>query len=358
MARPTLAAFLRRGMLSGAMCVGIALLLAARPGSNLAESLVYSLLIGGLCWLSIDGGRLLVASRLVQRDAGGPAAREGWPGWGWMSALIVVGVGIGFTLGTLAAEAILGEPSASGGLRGTLFVGLLSIIAAIVATGFFHARGRLAAVQMQAEAARRAAVETQLKLLQSQLEPHMLFNTLANLRALIATEPARAQAMLDRLISFLRATLSASRSGEMHALAAEFERLDDYLALMAVRMGARLAVRLDLPEELRALAVPPLLLQPLVENAIRHGLEPKVDGGRIDVSARRVGGRLRLAVRDSGVGLRAGMARTDTPFGLQQVRERLAATFGGTARLTVEPADGGGTVATIEWPLPEHEEPR
>ena len=88
--------------------------------------------------------------------------------------------------------------------------------------------------------------------------------------------------------------MSASRSGELHPLKAEFERLDDYLSLMAVRMGPRLAVRLDLPDALRAVAVPPLLLQPLVENAIRHGLEPKVDGGRIEVSARLDGDRLRL----------------------------------------------------------------
>jgi LytS/YehU family sensor histidine kinase len=180
----------------------------------------------------------------------------------------------------------------------------------------------------------------------------MLFNTLANLRALIGVDPQRAQVLLDRVIAFLRATLSASRGGETHPLHDEFARVDDYLALMAVRMGPRLAVRLELPDELRGVAVPPLLLQPLVENAIRHGLEPKVGGGRIDVAARRVGDRLRLEVRDTGVGLRpAGSA--GTRFGLQQVRERLDATFGGAARLVLEPAEGGGTLAAIEYPLRE-----
>ena len=210
---PRLAGFLRRGGINVALCVGIALLLAARPGASLQGALVYSLLIGTLCWLAIDGGRLLIARRLVERDAGGPAAREGWPGWGWMSVLIGVGVGIGSTLGTLAAEAILGEPARQEGLRGILFLGLVSVIAAIVATTFFHSRGRLAAVQIEAEAARRAAAEAQLMLLQSQLEPHMLFNTLANLRALIGVDSKRAEALLDRVIAFLRATLSASRSG-------------------------------------------------------------------------------------------------------------------------------------------------
>jgi LytS/YehU family sensor histidine kinase len=100
--------------------------------------------------------------------------------------------------------------------------------------------------------------------------------------------------MLDHLIAFLRTTLAATRA-DRHPLATEFDALRDYLALMAVRMGPRLQVQLDLPDELRAAAVPPLLLQPLVENAIKHGLEPKVEGGRIEVVARRQGRHLRAA---------------------------------------------------------------
>ena len=170
-------------------------------------------------------------------------------------------------------------------LRPLALILMLSLGFTVSAVYFLYSRGRLAALQAAAEAAQRSAAEAQLKLLQSQLEPHMLFNTLANLRVLIGADPVRAQTMLDRLIAFLRATLAASRSGS-HALADEFARIDDYLALMAVRMGARLAVRIELPAALRELPVPALLLQPLVENAIRHGLEPKVDGGRIEVRAR------------------------------------------------------------------------
>ncbi|MCM2355983.1 MAG: histidine kinase, partial [Arenimonas sp.] len=195
-----------------------------------------------------------------------------------------------------------------------------------------------------------AAAENQLKLLESQLEPHMLFNTLANLRVLIALDPPRAQAMLDRLIAFLRATLNASRVGT-HTLAAEFERLDDYLALMAVRMGPRLQVAFDLPQDLRALPVPPLLLQPLVENSIQHGLEPQVEGGRIEVGARREGSRLVLTVRDSGVGLSAAPPSHGTHFGTQQVRDRLAALYGDGAAFTLAPAPEGGTLARITIPL-------
>jgi sensor histidine kinase YesM len=186
----------------------------------------------------------------------------------------------------------------------------------------------------------------------------MLFNTLANLRVLIASDPARAQAMLDRLIGFLRATLAASRSGS-HALADEFERIGDYLALMAVRMGPRLSVRVDLPERLRALPVPPLVLQPLVENCIQHALEPQVQGGRIELSAAREGDTLVLRVRDTGIGLGRVPASNGTRFGLRQVRERLAALYGSRASLTLEEAadDEGGTLATVRLPLQQSPTP-
>jgi sensor histidine kinase YesM len=181
----------------------------------------------------------------------------------------------------------------------------------------------------------------------------MLFNTLANLRVLIGVDAARAQAMLDHLNAYLRATLSASRALQ-HPLADEFARLADYLALMAVRMGPRLQVRLDLPAELARLPVPPLLLQPLVENSIKHGLEPQVDGGRIDITARRVGQQLVLDVRDTGAGPGAAATGTDTSggFGLVQVRERLATVYGSRASLTLQAAGDaeGGTLATLRLP--------
>lgn len=189
----------------------------------------------------------------------------------------------------------------------------------------------------------------------------MLFNTLANLRVLITLDPPRAVAMLDRLNGYLRATLAGSRATQ-HPLAQEFARLADYLELMAVRMGDRLRFTLDLPDDLRDVPVPPLLLQPLVENAIRHGLEPKVEGGEIRVSARREsaadGPRLVLEVADTGVGLALDAGSAVPPpqedgggFGVQQVRERLYTLYGerGTMELIAAPA--GGTRATVTFPL-------
>ena len=177
----------------------------------------------------------------------------------------------------------------------------------------------------------------------------MLFNTLANLRALIGVDPPAAQRMVDRLNDYLRATLDASRA-TTHPLSAEFERLRDYLDLMAIRMGPRLAASFDLPEALRDLPVPPLILQPLVENAIRHGLEPQVAGGRIDVRAERVGDTLRLTVADTGAGFDATHVR-DGRFGMAQVIERVASSTGGCGVVHVQSAPGAGTTVALELPI-------
>jgi sensor histidine kinase YesM len=183
----------------------------------------------------------------------------------------------------------------------------------------------------------------------------MLFNTLANLRALITLDPPRAVEMLDHLNNYLRVTLAASRA-TAHPLACEFDRLRDYLELMSVRMGPRLRFALDLPDALRDLPVPPLLLQPLVENSIRHGLEPKVEGGEIRVQARRENSaadgqpQIRIEILDTGVGLGAAPPSDGGGFGVTQVRERLATVYGPRGSLTLEAASAGGTLATVVFP--------
>jgi len=228
----------------------------------------------------------------------------------------------------------------------------LSLGATALATFVFASREQAAhARQRQAELQSEAA-QARLALLQSQLEPHMLFNTLANLRALIALDPPRAQTMLDDLIAWLRATLSASRTLQ-HPLADEFARLRDYLSLMAVRMGPRLRWQLDLPPELAQQPVPALLLlQPLVENSLVHGLEPSLAGGQLRVRARRADARLVLEVEDTGLGLGdSPPTRAQGGFGLAQVRERLRTLHGESVRLELVPLAGGGTLARIELPF-------
>jgi LytS/YehU family sensor histidine kinase len=161
--------------------------------------------------------------------------------------------------------------------------------------------------------------------------------------------------MLDRLNDFLRATLAASRAspGGSHTLQAEFDRLRDYLELMSVRMGPRLQFTLALPADLAGCAIPPLLLQPLVENSIKHGLEPKVEGGTVTVRALRLGSQLRLEVQDTGVGLPAGSttATSASGFGLAQVRERLTSTYGLTATMTFVAPPQGGARTLVDLPM-------
>ena len=340
------------------ICLCIAAILTAIDGRGFGYKLVYSLCIGAVCSGTVDISRLLAAwlsDRLRTRRGlpfGDDPAASGWRG---VLPGVLLSMVFGPPVGLQLADWITGLQSPSmldlnsAGTRVTL---AFSLVATAVSVVLLSTTERLAVAREQAQAAQRQAAENQLRLLQSQLEPHMLFNTLANLRVLIGMDPARAQAMLDRLIAFLRATLSASRAPSQ-ALSAEFAHLDDYLALMAVRMGPRLRVKLDLPPELAGLPVPPLLLQPLVENSIKHGLEPKVEGGRIEVTARHDGGQLTLSVRDTGVGLRAQADTAGTRFGLEQVRQRLATLYGASGALSLQPAPGpdGGALAVIRLPI-------
>ncbi len=351
---------LRTVLVLAAVSLCVALLLTALDGRGFLSKLVYALCIGLVCTVIVDGTRVATAwlSDTLRRRRGLPIddspAVTGWRGVLPGALLAVL---LGPPAGLWLADQITGGRSPSlldFGTSARITLGI-TVIATVVTVVVVSTLERLSAVRAEAEAARRQAAENQLRLLQSQLEPHMLFNTLANLRVLIGLDPQRAQAMLDRLINFLRATLKASRLATQ-PLAAEFAHLDDYLALMAIRMGPRLAVRWQLPDELRSLPVPTLLLQPLVENAIKHGLEPRVEGGCIEIAARREGDLLQLTVRDTGVGLSAPAATAataGTAFGLEQVRTRLATLYGARAALHLQPADDadGGTRATLTLPL-------
>ncbi len=285
--------------------------------------LAYSLSMGMFTWALIDGGRFFI-------DQDSPYLfPRAWRGM----ALILGGVLAGFVLGTLTGDAYNGFSSFHLMRRSPEFftyIFLFSMASGIGISLFFYNQGKSAYFQAELEAKSRQATEAQLKLLQSQLDPHMLFNTLANLRALITHDPARATDMLDKLVDFLRATLSASRASE-HSLAAEFARLSDYLSLMQIRMGKRLTYELQLPPELAQLQVPALILQSLVENAVLHGLEPKVEGGAITVSATRDDAHVLLTVQDNGLGCDASELREG--FGLAQVRERLSSRYGAQATM-------------------------
>ncbi|WP_024536990.1 sensor histidine kinase [Comamonas badia] len=345
---------LRHGLQVLAFCCVVAVFTTlVWPSGGYPRQLVYSVCIGGLTWLVIEFGRLLVPREHCHRNP--ERQGHGWPR-GWRGLLLTaIGITVGFFAGTRLAAWLLGD-TAHMPQRDLRMALVVTIAAGVVASFYFHTRGRQAALQAHIASAERDAALARLMLLQSQLEPHMLFNTLANLRVLIGLDPAAAQQMLDRLGDYLRATLGGSRAA-LHPLADEFERLRDYLELIAVRMGPRLAWRLDLPDALRSAKLPPLLLQPLVENAIRHGLEPEVAGGSVQVSARTTadGSRLALQVRNSGTPLTTPLPQTDArlgrSFGLAQVRERLQTLYGDQATFELIADSAGQTCANIVIPL-------
>lgn len=288
-------------------------------------------------------------------------APQGASQWRRLVLIVPVAAVLGFGLGTLLGDVLVGAGGAGYWLRephkawgyATLSLGVGALL-----TYFFVSRAQLAQERERAEAALRQAAESRLTLLQSQLEPHMLFNTLANLHALIGIEPARAQHMLDHLVSYLRATLGGSRA-PLHPLQAEFDRLRDYLELMSVRMGPRLHYTLDLPPALAAQQVPALILQPLVENALQHGLAPTVAGGHITVQAALNQGQLTLSVQDTGAGLNASHSPPlpCNGFGLVQVRERLATLYGEQGTLELIATRPSGTRASVTFPSQNRSEP-
>ncbi|MBK6320793.1 sensor histidine kinase [Candidatus Aalborgicola defluviihabitans] len=331
---------LRRGLQTIAFCLAIASIqYAFRPDHPFEPPLVYSLCIGICTWSFIDFGSQLFPSAQI----------SGWPTGLAGKLLPVAGIALGYLVGTSLADWYFGWSSFANASRQQLILsGLISAIVGVVVTYYFFTQGKNTLLEKQIGEATRLATDARLKLLETQLEPHMLFNTLANLRVLIGVDPQRAQDMLDRMVAYLRATLAASRASN-HPLEREFDRLRDYLELMSVRMGPRMRYTLDLPADLANLNVPALLLQPLVENSIKHGLEPKLEGGSITVRAQRAGSTLTLLVSDTGVGFDAQTALTDG-FGLVQVRERLAAAYGEKGSVERNSTPGQGTTVLLHLP--------
>jgi signal transduction histidine kinase len=191
-----------------------------------------------------------------------------------------------------------------------------------------------------------------LNLLHAQVEPHFLYNTLASAQLLTRSDPQRADEMLGHLIQYLRNSLPRTQ-GELSTLGAELERAIAYLEIMKVRMGARLAVQLDVPESLRATPVPPMMLQTLVENAIKHGLEPRTGGGTVWIRARRHEGQVAVTVADDGDGFNP--RTSGTGIGLKNVRERLRLVYGADAALAVVANFPAGVAATLTVPAAREE---
>lgn len=332
-------------MLFWALAAGI--LFVAAPGvDSFRRLLVFSECVGMV---------ILVFAMLLRPSRWFPKIR---PTIGWL-VTGVIAIPAGYVVGHVIALIILGEPFrllSPGNDR------MVPIIFTVLIAGFglhyFATREHLANEAMARSEAQRLATESQLRLLRAQLEPHMLFNTLANLRSLIKEDTQQAEVMIDQLIVYLRSALAASRT-EANTLRDEFTQLHAYLEIMALRMGSRLSYRLDLPADLEQMAVPSMLLQPLVENAIKHGIEPKVGAGSIHVSAQRTNSGVEISVNDTGLGLAPGRADWGSvdsansrsgSYGLLHVRERLKASYGPQASLTLTPQLPAGVCAKVRIP--------
>jgi hypothetical protein len=323
-------------------CIGCALLITAVIGTvrDFVPNLLISFCIGGIGFLTIDGTRLALWDEHESPHKYG------------LLAIILVSVPISHFGGNLLASRILGfnTPGLNAYFRGQINgMMLFTLLVTCLAVFFFVNRDRMVRAETAAAQERSRALQAQLQLLQAQIEPHMLFNTLANLQGMIAIDPDGAQKMLDQLIQYLRATLNSSRV-ERTTLVQEFALLEAYLGLMSVRMGSRLGYTLALPDALRKASIPPMLLQPLVENAIIHGLEPKIDGGHITVSATLDGATLVLCVADTGLGLDAPRASTGTRIGVANTRERLLSLFGKQASFSLGPNAPQGALARLTLP--------
>lgn len=328
---------------------------------NLALSLlVFNTLIAVFLTAIGAGGKSLVENLIWSHCIGGSiglliAVSFRWVPWGmkrWLVVVVATPVGAG--LGIMLAEAITGiEGHTSAIYSQTMAMGLFfgAIGSVIVFMRERHARmlAELEARELARVEAEKRGIEAQLKMLQAQVEPHFLFNSLANVASLIEADPPLAGRLLDALIRYLRASLSRTRA-EGGTLGDELGLLTAYLDVLKIRMGARLGYDVEVPGELLAAPMPPMLLQPLVENAIRHGLEPKIEGGRVRIAARREGATLAVTIADDGLGFNDSGKASGSGIGLGNVRARLAALYGERGRLRVEAPSDGGVVATVVIP--------
>ena len=271
-------------------------------------------------------------------------------------AMQVAAVVVGSFLGTLLTGVVKGRALSemfSERLSGVMVTMGLGIgVGCVVVAGLIlrekHARDQARILKAEAERHQleKSVLEARLALMQAQVEPHFLFNTLANVQHLVETDPAGAARVLESLIRYLRAALPQMRESSTN-LGRELDMARAFLEIQQVRMGERLEFAIDVPDALKSRAFPPMMLISLVENAVKHGLDPCCECGSIVIRAREEAGRLRVSVTDTGEGV---LPKKGGGVGLANIRERLKALYGASARLVLEENAPHGVVASIEVP--------
>lgn len=269
----------------------------------------------------------------------------------YFSGVPLLGVMLGLWISSFVID--VGIRRIFGDAKSMMSVVTVSLVISVVMSMVFYMRERGAAAdaaltreRLRVERVEREATLANLRALQAQIEPHFLFNTLANVTSLIDPDPATAKRMLDSFIRFLRASLAATRM-EHTTLANESELITSFLQVLQVRMGDRLRFRIDIDPELRGFELPPMLLQPVIENSIRHGLEPKVEGGEVVFRARREGGHVVIEIADTGVGF---APTTRGGVGLSNLRDRLKLLYGEQASMQIGENTPAGTIVTVRLP--------
>ena len=303
------------------------------------KNFIVCLTIGATIQLLFDLGRLTVAR---------PERVARWPlvlRTVYFSGVPLLGVVLAWPLGLwLAGQNVLVWFGSSDGRNVIFGTVLLSLLITFLLHHWFASK----AAEVDAE---RRATEAQLRLLQAQIEPHFLFNTLANVQSLMDHDLPKARAMLESFTDYLRVSLGSLRNAHS-TVDQELHLARSYLELLHRRMEDRLRFEVSADDAARQLPLPPLLLQPLVENAVVHGLEPAIAGGRVQVNARVEGRQLVLEVRDDGRGLNAPprAGTRSNGLALENIRQRLLTRYGTAAQLVVQAAEPG-TLARITLPL-------
>jgi hypothetical protein len=322
-----------------AVCTCSALLSARWHSSSVGDELIVSYAIGFSSYSLMQIVRLFLRGRL--------------PVWG-----LVAMIPAGFIVGSKLAK-LLGAPDVAASMfhnPAAMREPILdTLMLMVVITAFFlyfsHTRGMkedLERERRRAAEALQAETLARLALLQAQIEPHFLFNTLANIHSLIQEDPDTASLMLEQLNSYLRTSLRRTRNATS-TLGEELDLVEALLGIAGMRLRARLDYTISAPADLRPAPLPPLLLQPLVENAIRHGIEPAVSGGKIQVRARRREGYLELTVSDTGVGFDD---HTPEGVGLSNVRARLQSLYGAQGKLEFYGNSPRGVTVKVIVPAP------
>jgi len=306
-------------------------------------SLVFAYSTGVMLWV----GHYFVEPRI---RAARPDTRmeSNWLIGFWYTGLAILGSYIGAIIVHFTVM-----PGFLGGWRAVVISSLFTLLFVALFSGISFAR----VFYLEAVARARAVEQTraelaqaELRALRAQIHPHFLFNALNSIAALITVNPRAAEETTTQLADVFRYTLGASGK-EMVPLSEELEFLRTVLAIEHTRFGERLRVVEDIEPGLDSVPVPSLLLQPLVENAVRHGLAPRAEGGTVRLAARREGDRLIFTVEDDGVGMRPDAAPRGTGFGLHSVRERLRVA-GPPHRLDIDTAPGRGTRIEVTLPIP------